>query len=149
VIDSGQHLVVLFLSYSPDDPAIEICGSTVGQLVLGGIVILPYNRFLYCSSHDRQSDLLSYKDCESDGLIIASLEYSSGKDPPITASSHSPQGEGPSLPATTGNPHRLFFAADATAPEGPDGAALPAGHWVAGADRLPELAGKAGQKIGG
>ena len=64
MIDSGQHLVVLFLCYSPDDPAMEIRGSSVGQLVLGGIVILPYNRFLYCSCHDRQSDLLSYKDCE-------------------------------------------------------------------------------------
>ena len=47
MIDSGQHLIVLFFSYSPDDPTMEIRGSSVGQLVLVGIVILPYNRFLY------------------------------------------------------------------------------------------------------
>jgi hypothetical protein len=55
---------MLFLSYSPDDPAMEICSSPIGQLILGGIIIMPYNRFLYSTCHDGYSALMSYKDCE-------------------------------------------------------------------------------------
>ena len=84
MIDSGQHLVVLFLCYSPDDPAMEICSPSVGQLVLGGIVILPYNRFLYCFCHVRQIDLLSYMGCENEELIIVPFGYSSEEGPLIT-----------------------------------------------------------------
>ena len=32
-IDPVQHLIVLFLGHSPDDPALEVCGSTIRELV--------------------------------------------------------------------------------------------------------------------
>jgi hypothetical protein len=57
---------------------VDICGSAIRKLVLGWVVVLPYNGFLHCSSHDRHFSLLGYKDYEEAAILYTASPLPKG-----------------------------------------------------------------------
>jgi hypothetical protein len=65
--------LLLFLGDGPYYATVDICGSAIRKLILGWVVALPYNGFLYNSSHDRHFSLLGYEDYEEVAILCTAF----------------------------------------------------------------------------